>query len=74
MSLSVKVHFSGGLELLFANQRNHQVNLPPLVPKTNATDDVDAGQTPADVNYLIHYLRDHLLKERVELFVENGTV
>ena len=29
---------------------------------------------PADVTYLLHHLRDHLLKEHEELFMENGTV
>ena len=29
---------------------------------------------PADMTYLLHHLRDHLLKEREELFMENGTV
>ena len=35
----------------------------------------EAGKTkPADVTYLMYYLRNHLLKERVELFMDGGTV
>ncbi|KAF9238132.1 hypothetical protein BU15DRAFT_48069 [Melanogaster broomeanus] len=34
-----------------------------------------AGDTkPADVEYLMHHLRDNLLKERSELFMEGNTV
>jgi ubiquitin related modifier 1 len=87
-AISLKVEFSGGLELLFNNQRSHTISIPAFVPLDNSTRPVSAPtqiQTDghdatgeklkqADMIYLIHYLRDHLLKERVELFVENGTV
>ena len=69
-TIPVKVEFGGGLELLFSNQRSHQVSLPSRVPQTSQQSD----SKPADVNYLINYLRDNLLKERAELFVENGTM
>lgn len=29
---------------------------------------------PTDITYLIHWMRDNLLKERAELFMEGGTV
>jgi len=61
--ISLNVEFSGGLELLFSNERKHSVKVPR----------VNEGQ-PTDLAYLIHYLRDNLLKERAELFVEDGTV
>ncbi|KAJ2922941.1 hypothetical protein H1R20_g14199, partial [Candolleomyces eurysporus] len=76
-TLIVKVEFGGGLELLFSNQRSHKVTLPATAPKdsTTAVPVLEIEYTkPADVTYLIHYLRDNLLKERAELFVENGTV
>ncbi|KAJ2919680.1 hypothetical protein MD484_g713, partial [Candolleomyces efflorescens] len=77
-AVAVKIEFGGGLELLFSNQRTHKVSLPATVPKDNTTalpgPENDSPTKPADVTYLIHYLRDHLLKERAELFVENGTV
>ena len=78
--VSIKVEFSGGLELLFDSQRSHRVSVPSRVStsgKKSVKD--DQGETgeegrPADVAYLILWLKDNLLKEREELFVENGTV
>ncbi|KAH0591363.1 Ubiquitin-related modifier 1 [Termitomyces sp. J132] len=64
-TISVKVEFSGGLELLFSNQRAHTVELPAINAVTSKE---------PNLQYLIEFLRDNLLKERVELFVENGTV
>ena len=77
-TISLKIEFGGGLELLFSNQRSHRVTIPSTVPadnKTSLTKSADSPATrPADVTYLLHHLRDHLLKEREELFMENGTV
>ncbi|KAG6916750.1 Ubiquitin- modifier 1 [Tephrocybe rancida] len=61
-TISLKVEFSGGLELLFSNQRAHTVELSKSEPDKPTLQD------------LIDWLRDNLLKERVELFVEDGTV
>ncbi|KAI0634209.1 ubiquitin-like modifier 1 [Trametes polyzona] len=77
-TVTVKVEFGGGLELLFSNERSHRVTIPALVPasgqpaQTESSD--DAPKKPADLAYLIFWLKDNLLKERAELFVENGTV
>jgi ubiquitin related modifier 1 len=65
--VAVRVEFSGGLELLFGNQTHHRVVIPKLV-------DVEGSSRRANVKYLIQYLRENLLKERAELFVENETV
>lgn len=77
-SISIKVEFSGGLELLFSNQRSHKITLPIAVPSDNNTvlpvPPTTESTKPTDITYLIHYLRDHLLQERAELFEENGTV
>ncbi|KAG2082453.1 hypothetical protein BD769DRAFT_1544542 [Suillus cothurnatus] len=89
-TLTIKLVFSGGLELLFGNERNQSVLIPPLVPSDNSThsspssssstpsshnDAPYTGETKAaDLEYLIYHLRDHLLKERPELFMENGTI
>ncbi|KAJ6591129.1 ubiquitin-like modifier 1 [Mycena vulgaris] len=73
-SISLKVEFSGGLELLFSNQRSHKLSVPAIVPKTYGESDPLSETKPADITFLIHYLRDNLLKERVELFMENSTV
>lgn len=60
---SVRVEFGGGLELLFSNQKSHKVVIPMM----------DDGK-PTDMKYLILWLKDNLLKERVELFLDNDTV
>lgn len=84
-TVSVKVEFGGGLELLFANQRTHRVALPARLPSPASGtaspsngEQIDvlaaAAGRPADVAYLIHWLRDNLLTERPELFVEGDTV
>ncbi|KAF9224950.1 ubiquitin-like modifier 1 [Gyrodon lividus] len=93
-TINLKIEFGGGLELLFGNQRAHNVSLPALVPASHSTtpsppgsvppqspDDATpgsgdaAGDTkPADVEYLMYHLRDTVLKERPELFMEGNTV
>jgi hypothetical protein len=51
---------SGGLEMLFDDQRRHSVSLPA----------VDAGGKPANIAFLIQYLCKNLMKDpRVDLFV-----
>ena len=77
--ISLKIEFTGGLELLFSNQRSHQVTLPALIPASPPSSSTSAGPSqpetkPIDVNYLLCYLRDNLLKERVELFMEDTTM
>jgi Urm1 (Ubiquitin related modifier) len=75
-SINVKLEFGGGLELLFSNKRSHQLSLPPKVPIDNNTSlKSTSGETKStDISYLIHHMRDHLLQERPELFMESGTV
>ncbi|KAF8803366.1 ubiquitin related modifier 1 [Phlegmacium glaucopus] len=76
-TLSLKIEFGGGLELLFSNKRSHRITLPATVPannSTNTTSPVTEATKPVDITYLIYYLKDHMLKERVELFMEKGTV
>ncbi|KAF8186412.1 hypothetical protein BJ912DRAFT_852259, partial [Pholiota molesta] len=88
-SLALKIEFGGGLELLFGGQRTHRITLPALVPADNSTPlpllsftytiwSPDArevkGTKAADVEYLIHWMRDRMLTERPELFMEGATV
>ena len=77
-TISVKIEFGGGLEVLFSNKRSHRLKLPAAVPKNNSTDitilKTNEPTRPIDITYLIYYLKDHLLKDRVELFMEKGTV
>ncbi len=56
---------SGGLELLFSNQRKHQLHLP-------STDEYDQ---PVNLAFLVRFLCQNLMKDpRKELFVMDGTV
>ena len=56
---------SGGLEMLFSNQRQHQVSLP-------ARD--ESGRT-ATLGFLVGYLCQHLMRDqRKELFVLEDVV
>ncbi|KAA1471943.1 ubiquitin-related modifier 1 [Dentipellis sp. KUC8613] len=79
-TINLKIEFGGGLELLFNNQRSHRVSIPAhtstavsAAPGTDAGEGVELKQKPADLNFLIHWLRDNLLTERAELFVDEGT-
>jgi hypothetical protein len=62
--VTFKIEFGGGLELLFANQKQHTLTLPA----------VNTSGKPTDLTDTILWLRDNLLKERPELFVEDKTV
>jgi ubiquitin related modifier 1 len=76
-TLALKIEFGGGLELLFSKKRSHRITLPAAVPannSTNITNPITEFTKPIDLTYLIYYLKDHMLKERVELFMEKGTV
>ena len=62
-SLNLKIEFGGGLELLFDNKKKYNVELPPTT-----------NNKPTTLSHLIFWLKDNLLKERPELFIEEGTV
>ena len=64
MSGTVRVEFSGGAELLFDNVKSLDLNL--------AKCDDNGGVW--NVERLIAYLKENLLKERPELFVKDRTV
>lgn len=53
------VEFSGGAELLFGGNREQQIEVPKDV---------------VNIKSLLFWLRDHLLKERPELFLQSDTV
>ncbi|KAJ3865502.1 MAG: ubiquitin-related modifier 1 [Lentinula lateritia] len=78
-TISLQVEFGGGLELLFSNRKRHTLTLPSMVSLDNNTkvlpDALSGVETkPADIEYLLYHLRDHLLQERPELFMEDKTV
>ncbi|KIJ25296.1 hypothetical protein M422DRAFT_193641 [Sphaerobolus stellatus SS14] len=72
-TLTLKVEFGGGLELLFSNQRVHNVTIPSTM-LASSKDWEATSNDPANVTYLLHWLKDNLLKEREELFLEGDTV
>ena len=55
---------SGGMELLFDNVRKHTVSLPAQA---------EGGQ-PAKLQDLIFYIRDKMMTEKKDLFVDGDTV
>ncbi|THH27219.1 hypothetical protein EUX98_g6969 [Antrodiella citrinella] len=63
MAISLKIEFGGGMELLFSNERSHNIKIPATV-----------DGKPANLSSLIFWLKDNLLKEREELFIEGETV
>ncbi len=61
MSVSIKIEFAGGADLLFNGIKNHQLTLP------------DQGKA-WQIRGLIAWIRDNLLRERPELFLHGETV
>ena len=61
MDMNITVEFSGGAELLFGNVKRHNLSLP-------------AKDGPWTLGLLIHWVRQNLLKERPELFMQGETV
>jgi len=77
MSLNLKVEFGGGLELLFSNQRMHNITVPSTFKRQQKDQDSSLSsqeESPVSVTYLLHWLKDNVLKEREELFLEEDTV
>ncbi|XP_061184643.1 ubiquitin-related modifier 1-like isoform X2 [Saccostrea echinata] len=61
MKLPVTVEFSGGADLLFDKVKKHDIELP-------------ASERKWKIRNLLTYIRDNLLKERPELFMQGDTV
>ncbi|KAM3825450.1 ubiquitin-related modifier 1 isoform 2-T5 [Vipera latastei] len=59
--LSLLLEFGGGAELLFDGVRKHQVNLPHRIE-------------PWNLRHLLTWIKENLLKERPELFVQGDSV
>ncbi|KAK1770598.1 ubiquitin-related modifier 1 [Phialemonium atrogriseum] len=63
--LSVVVEFSGGLEMLFSDQRRHSLSIPAT----------DKDGRPSNVSFLIDYLCKNVMKDaRKELFILNDHI
>ncbi|CAG5136073.1 unnamed protein product [Candidula unifasciata] len=61
MALSITVEFSGGAELLCGNVKKHSLNLPKQEHKWKIRD-------------LLVWIRDNMIQERPELFMQGDTV
>jgi ubiquitin related modifier 1 len=75
-AITLTIEFSGGLEKLFDSEdkKEHVIELRSKVPVDNSTNEEATEMKDVDLSYLVLYLRDQKMKERKELFVENGTV
>ena len=60
-TLKIIVEFNGGAELLFDNVKEHIVEL-------------DSSKVTWNIRKLIFWIKDNLLKERPELFIQGETV
>ncbi|KAF2486146.1 ubiquitin-related modifier 1 [Neohortaea acidophila] len=64
-NIPLTVEFTGGLEMLFSNQRVHKISIP-------ARDD---RKEPSNVGFLIKHLCDNLMKDpRKEMFVIDDSI
>ncbi|KAJ3159454.1 Ubiquitin- modifier 1 [Geranomyces michiganensis] len=63
MPLAITLEFSGGMELLFNNEKRKQITLPDSLTPGTAT-----------LGNLLPWVRDNLLTERAELFMQEDTV
>ncbi|EGD96485.1 hypothetical protein TESG_03927 [Trichophyton tonsurans CBS 112818] len=64
-TLDITVEFTGGLEMLFSNERAHKIALPSRDPSGSA----------ANINFLVKYLIENVMKDpRKELFVVDDAV
>ncbi|KAF7591971.1 Ubiquitin- modifier 1 [Aspergillus hancockii] len=64
-SFSITVEFTGGLEMLFSNERKHSVTLP---------DRLNGGSRP-NISFLLEYLVHNVMRDgRKELFILEDNV
>ncbi|KAI8602902.1 ubiquitin-related modifier 1 [Dissophora ornata] len=70
-TLRIELQFSGGMELLFGNQKTIQASVPAFFPAEATTEE----RHVATIRDLIAWTTKSLLKERPELFVgDDGSV
>ncbi|KAL4067467.1 hypothetical protein V8B97DRAFT_1873720 [Scleroderma yunnanense] len=50
-TITLKVEFAGGLELLFDNKRTHSISLPSLVPSDNSIPPASSSSAPESGSY-----------------------
>jgi Urm1 (Ubiquitin related modifier) len=68
---STNLFDSGGLEMLFSNQKKHSLE----VPTTTTSSKADSTPAPRTLQFLVDYLCETVMTDsRKELFVLDGTV
>ncbi|KAI9844116.1 MAG: Ubiquitin- modifier 1 [Sclerophora amabilis] len=77
-SISITVEFTGGLEMLFSDQRKHHLSIPAVDRESSSGNDdtpPPPPPPPANIAFLVRYLCRHVMRDRrQELFVLDGTV
>lgn len=68
MAVSLTIELSGGLDLLFGKVKKHSVSVPPKKEDEEQKDGVISVRT------VLAYMRDSMLKERPELFMQGDSV
>ncbi|KAL4720378.1 hypothetical protein ACJJTC_010036 [Scirpophaga incertulas] len=68
-ALKIDLLFGGGAELLFDKIKKRQVELPPLNKYFS-----DAKKTEWTIREFIVWIKDNLLREREELFIQGDSV
>ncbi|KAI5299274.1 Ubiquitin- modifier 1, partial [Ascosphaera atra] len=64
-SIPLTVEFTGGLEMLFSNERKHKISVPST----------KEDGAPSDIAFLVRYLCDNVMKDtRKDLFLLDGSV
>jgi ubiquitin related modifier 1 len=59
--MHLTIEFAGGAELLFGKQKLHSIDLPD-------------NNTPWTIQTLLVWIRENLLRERPELFIQGDSV
>ncbi|KAI8819179.1 ubiquitin-related modifier 1, partial [Fimicolochytrium jonesii] len=77
MTLNLTLQFSGGMELLFSHQKELALQTTPSdllahYAKPNPSESTLTSE--AELRHLLPYIRDTLLTERAELFMQGDTV
>jgi ubiquitin related modifier 1 len=73
------IELGGGLDHLFGGVKVHEVDIAPVAAAGGGGDGGDAAAAapatgPLTVAQLLPWARDHLLKERPELFMKGDSV
>ncbi|KAG0342049.1 Ubiquitin- modifier 1 [Podila humilis] len=70
-TLNIELQFSGGMELLFDNQKTIVTQVPAQFPVVNSSSTDSGKEQPhkANIKDLIGWMATTLLKERPELFI-----